>query len=221
MGFKVLITGATGFLGGGVLQECLENQSISSIVSISRRSVNISSPKLEEIILPDLSDLSSIATKLDGFDACFYCLGTSSSGLSEDVYRSITLDLSVHFAKHILAVNPDIAFVFVSAEGSDIHGKAMWARVKGEAEKAILDLGFKNTFIFRPAITYPDNKVEIRSKMNRYAMYIIKPLYPVLKRLFPNMVTTTSKFGKAMIHVTESGFDKKILGCKEINAITR
>ena len=140
MGLRVLITGATGFIGGGVLKECLENESISSIVSVSRNSVNVSSSKLEEIILPDLTDLSGIEEKLSGFDACFYCLGTSSSGLSEEEYRTITVDLSMSFSKKILELNPEITFSFISAEGADINGKAMWAKVKGEAEKKILDL---------------------------------------------------------------------------------
>jgi len=221
MGLRVLITGATGFLGGGVLQECLANESISSIVSISRSSVNISSSKLEEIILPDFNDLSSLEEIPGGFDACFYCLGTSSNGLSEDEYRRVTIDISISFAKKILKINPDIAFTFISAEGSDINGKAMWARIKGKAEQEILELGFKHVFIFRPAVTYPDSNIEIRSKMNRYALYIIKPIYPLLKILFPNMVTTTSKFGKAMIHVVTAGFENRILGCKEINQINK
>lgn len=220
MGLRVLITGATGFLGGGVLRECLDDDAVSSIVSISRSSVNIASPKLEEIILPDVTNLASVEEKLSNFDACFYCLGTSSSGLSEEEYRRITVDLSISFASQIRELNPEITFTFISAEGSDINGKAMWARVKGEAEQAILDMGFKNTFIFRPAVTYPDKNIEIRSRMNRYAMYMIKPLYPVLKRVFPNMVTTTSKFGQAMIYVASSGFEQNILGCKEINRIT-
>ena len=221
MGLRVLITGATGFLGGGVLQECLENNQVSSVVSISRSSVNISSDKLEEIILPDFSNLSAIEQKLEGFDACFYCLGASSNGMSEQAYRSVTLALSQTFADKILQLNPEISFSFISAEGADINGKAMWARVKAEAEQAILNTGFKSAYVFRPAITYPDNNVEIRSKMNRYATYVIKPLYPLLKRLIPNMVTTTSKFGKAMIHVTKFGFDKQVLGCKEINYLTQ
>lgn len=221
MGLRVLITGATGFIGGGVLKECLDNDRVDSIVSVSRNSVNIASPKLEEVILPDLSSLEGLDDKLNGFDACFFCLGTSSNGLSEKEYRSITIDLSLKFATKVLALNPDISFTFVSAEGADINGKAMWARVKGEAEKAILALGFKSSFIFRPAVTYPDNDIEIRSKMNRYAMYVIKPLYPLLKILLPNMVTTSSKFGKAMIHVVEFGFDKEILGCREVNQITK
>ena len=208
-------------LGGGVLKECLDNESVSSIVSVSRSSVNISSSKLEEIILPDFTNLSSVEEKLGGFDACFYCLGTSSSGLSEEEYRRITIDISMLFAKNILELNPEIIFTFISAEGSDINGKAMWARVKGEAEKAILNLGFKDAFIFRPAVTYPDNDIEIRSKMNRYAMYFIRPLYPILKIFSPNMVTTTSKFGKAMIHVVKFGFDTEILGCKEVNQIAK
>lgn len=220
MGLKILITGATGMLGGGVLRECLDNDDVSSVVSLSRSSVNISSPKLMEILLPDFSDLSSVEDKLSGFDACFYCLGTTSNGMSEQDYRKITLDLTLVFAQKILKLNPEGTFTFVSAEGSDPNGKSMWARVKGEAEQAVLNLGFKKAFIFRPAVTYPDNGVEIRSKSNRFAMYIIKPLYPILKRLLPNMVTTTSRFGRAMINVSKDGFDKNILGCKEINQIT-
>lgn len=220
MGLRVLITGTTGLIGGGVLKEYLENESVSSIVSVSRSSVNISSPKLEEIILPEVTNLSGVEEKLSGFDACFYCLGASSSGLSEKEYRGITIDTSMIFAKKVLELNPEITFTFISAEGSDINGKAMWAKVKGEAEKKILDLGFMNAFIFRPAITYPDNDIEIRSKMNRYAVkFFIKPLYPALKVFIPNMITTTSKFGKAMIHVAKHGFDKEIIGSKEVNQI--
>ena len=155
---KVIITGATGMVGKGVLLECLSNESVTSVLVINRKSVDVQHPKLKEIIHKDFFDLSTIRNELTGYNACFFSLGISAFRQSEETYTRITYDLTMNFAKELLALNKDMTFIYVSGTGTDSteKGRTMWARVKGKTENDIFELGFKNAYAFRPAYIKPE-----------------------------------------------------------------
>ncbi len=216
---KVIITGASGMLGQAVLKESLADDSISSILIVSRTPLNIEHGKVKEVVLKDFLDVDSIASELQGYDACFFCAGTSSSSMGEELYRKLTVDMTLKFARTLVGINPNMSFTYVSAHGSDASSKTMWARVKGQAENELKDVGFKNLYIFRPAMTHPEPGIEIKSAWNARILFFAKPLYPLLKLMFPRLVTTTSRFGRAMILVAREGLDQSIYHVTDINRL--
>lgn len=219
MGIKVIITGTTGMVGQGVLLECLENERVENVLVVNRSSINLQHPKLKEIIHPDFFDLKPIDQFFVGYDVCFFCLGVSSAGMKEEPYRKITYDLTLNFAKVVLAANPSSSFIYVSGEGTDSteKGWSMWARVKGKTENDLLSMPFRSAFMFRPGFIYASRGEKSRTKLYNTLYVFIKPLYPLLKLLFPSVVTTTENMGKAMINVVLHGFEKKILVTNDIN----
>ena len=208
---KVIITGATGMVGKGVLLECLDNDAVTAVLVVNRRTVDVQHPKLTEIIHKDFFDLSPISEHLAGYDACFFCLGISSFRQSEEVYTKITYDLTMNFATALLKSNSEMVFIYVSGTGTDSteSGGTMWARVKGKTENDIIKMGFKDAYAFRPAYIKPESNTPSSTPIYQVLLSIFGVLHPVIKFLFPKYTTTTAQIGKAMIEVVQHGFERK------------
>jgi len=211
---KVIITGATGMVGEGVLLECLQNNKVSEVLSISRKPSGIKNPKLKELLVVDFLGIGNYSENLKGYDACFYCVGKTSAGMTEAEYTKLTYDTTIHFANMLKQVNPNIVFNFVSGRSTDNteKGKVMWARVKGKTENELTQLFSKKAFHFRPALMKPTKGQQHLYSYNRIAHKI---LFPVLSILFPS--STIQDIGKAMINTATKGFSKNILEVKDIN----
>jgi uncharacterized protein YbjT (DUF2867 family) len=215
---RVIIFGATGMVGQGVLRECLADGRVEAVLTVGRAPTGQAHAKLREITHPDLYDLAPIESELAGYDACFFCLGVSSAGMSEEGYRHLTYDLTLSAGTTLARLNPDSTFVYVSGAGTDEHGRAMWARVKGATENALLALPFK-AYMFRPGYIQPLHGIRSRTTWYRVAYVVVAPLNPLLRRMFPSAVTTTERIGRAMIAVAERGAPRRVLGPAEINAL--
>jgi uncharacterized protein YbjT (DUF2867 family) len=218
---KVLLFGATGMVGQGALRECLLDPGVESVLAVGRSATGTRAPKLREIVVADVGDLGPVESQLAGYDACFFCLGISSAGLSEADYRRVTYDIATRAAQALLPRNPGLTFVFVSGMGADSTGKGrvMWARVKGETENALLRLPFKAVYVFRPAFIHPLHGIRSRTGLYQAFYTVFGPLYPLWKRLFPRHVTTTEAIGRAMLAVVRDGAPKRVLEQPDINAI--
>jgi uncharacterized protein YbjT (DUF2867 family) len=219
---NVILFGATGMVGQGVLLECLRDEAVRQVLVVGRSPVGVQDPKLREIVLSDLADLSGIELEFSGYDACFFCLGVSSVGMKEDAYRRVTHDLTLAAARTVLAANPDpgLVFVYVSGTGTDSSekGRQMWARVKGRTENDLLALPMQ-AYMFRPGYIQPVHGVVSKTALYRVIYRILAPVAPLLRRLLPNQATTTDRLGRAMIAVAASGAETRILGSREINAL--
>lgn len=217
---KVILCGASGMVGGGVLRECLDDPRVRAVLSVGRRASGLSAPKLTEWILPDLSKLSARAAELEGFDACFFCVGVSAAGMSEAAYREVTLGLTVRTAEILLGNNPGLTFCYVSGQGTDSseRGRIMWARVKGETENRLLEMPL-SAYMFRPGYIQPLKGVRSRTRAYRMFYAVSGPLFPILERLLPGHLTTTVNVGKAMIRVALSGSEKRVLEPRDINRL--
>jgi uncharacterized protein YbjT (DUF2867 family) len=214
---KVVVFGATGMIGQAVLRECLLNPSVTGVLTVGRTATGRTDPKLREVAHADLFDLEPIKGDLADADACFFCLGVSSAGMSEADYRRITYDLTMAAAR---SFPPEVTFVYVSGQGTDSteKGRTMWARVKGKTENDLLAL-LPNAYMFRPGYIHPMNGEKPRSRVYRVLIPVVRPLYPVLRRLMPKSVTTTELLGRAMIVVAERGAPKRVLETPDINAV--
>jgi uncharacterized protein YbjT (DUF2867 family) len=215
----VIIFGATGMIGGGVLRECLLDDGVERVLVVGRSKTGKTDGKLHELVVPDLTYYTAVAGELGGYDACFFCLGISSAGMDEASYRRVTYDIAVAAARALVAANPTMTFVFVSGAGTDATSKTMWARVKGETEKAILDLPFARKYAFRPAFVRPMHGVTSRTRAYRVLYAVTRPVMPVLSALAPRYVTTTERIGRAMLSVARKGSSKAILESGDINAV--
>ena len=217
---NAIIFGATGMIGQGVLRECLLDADVQSVRSIGRSATGQRHPKLRELMLEDFLDFSPIESELSGFDACFFCLGVSSAGMTEDRYRQVTYDITMAAARTLVKLNPDMTFIYVSGAGTDSSGsgRAMWARVKGKTENALLRLPFKAAYMFRPAAIQPLHGIVSKTRAYRVLYALTKPLLPLLAR-FPRFVTTTEQLGRAMLSVAKHGYSKRILESVDINRI--
>ncbi len=220
---KVVIFGATGMVGSGVLQECREDPRVESILVIGRSSVGVADPKLREILHADFFDFTSIAGQFAGFDACFFCLGVSAAGMSEESYRRLTFDVTLAAARAMVAASPGMTFCYVSGTGTDSteRGRIMWARVKGATENALLSLGFAAAYMFRPGFIQPLKGVRSKTAAYRAVYAVAVPLYPLLRRLVPRYVTTTVDLGRAMIQAADRGYPRPILETEDINQLAR
>jgi uncharacterized protein YbjT (DUF2867 family) len=222
MNKKVIITGATGMVGKGILLECLDHEAISEVLVIGRHPVGIQHRKLKELIHHDFSDFSGARDQLKGYDACFFCLGISAAGLKEEEYRKITYDYTMALAKVLFENNPETTFNYVSGQGTDSteKGRMMWARVKGKTENDLLNMGFKAAYMFRPGMIIPLRGIKSRTKayqfMYDYFMWLVK----MVKRLSPNSVVNTTQIGLAMINAMLKGYNKKILTPKDIISLS-
>jgi uncharacterized protein YbjT (DUF2867 family) len=220
---NVVIFGATGMVGKGVLLECLDDARVGRVLLVSRHPIDVSHSKLREIIHQDFFDFSSIQSQFVDLDACFFCLGVSSVGMSESDYTHLTYDLTLAAATTIASVTGRrLTFCYVSGEGTDSteRGRSSWARIKGRTENALLRLPFKAAFMFRPGYIQPLKG--IRSKTRWYqAMYdVLGSLYPLLRRALPRYVTTTANMGRAMIQMAAAGYSKQILFSPDINRLS-
>jgi uncharacterized protein YbjT (DUF2867 family) len=207
---KVVVFGATGMVGQGVLRESLLAPDVDEVLAVIRTPTGVSHPKLREVKLEDFTDLSPITDDLRGFDACFYCLGISSVGLDEAAYTRISYDYPMAAARAFAELDPRTTFVYVSGAGTNAQGRQMWARVKGRAEKDIIAL-LPNGYAFRPGMIQPTHGV--RSKTGWYnAIYTaVGPIVPLLERIAPKYVTSTDKIGQAMLRAARVGFPNHIV----------
>jgi len=218
---KVIIFGATGMVGQGVLLECLDHSEVSAILAVGRSSCGSDHPKLEELIHQDFFDYSAIEDKLTGYEACFFCLGVSAAGMSEEQYHRLTFKLTLGAAETLARLNPTMTFCYVSGAGTDSSesGRMMWARVKGKTENHLLQLPFKAAFMFRPGYIQPLKGIRSKTRLYQTFYTLARPLYPALKTLFPSYVTTTEKLGLAMIEVALHGNTQPLLKNRDINAL--
>lgn len=218
---KVIIFGGTGMVGQGALLECLDAPDVAEVLSVVRAPSVRSHPKLRELVHRDFFDFTPVAGQLSGYDACFFCLGTTSAGKSEAEYARVTHDITVAAASVLARTNPRMTFVFVSGSGSDSteRGRIMWARIKGKAENAVLGMPFKGAYVFRPALIQAMRGVQSRTALYRIPYLVLAPVIPFLRRRFPNYVTTTEQIGRAMLEVARHGAPKRILESADINAL--
>ena len=215
---KVIIFGATGMVGQGVVREALLAADVSDVLVIGRTSTGISDRKLREIIRPDFDHLKP--GEVAGYDACFFCLGTPSGGKDEEEYTKTTYDLTMRVAETLKSANPDMTFIYVSGEGADSSekGPVMWARVRGRVENALLKL-FPKAYIFRPGAIQSMHGEKSKTKLYRMLYPIFVPLFPLMRALAPNSLTTTEIIGRAMLNIARKGAPVKILRAKEFREV--
>ena len=216
-GLKVIITGATGMVGEGVLLVCLENPAISNVLIINRRPLGISHPKLKEIIHEDFHDLSPVAEQLAGYDACFFCLGVSSVGMKMDKYRRVTYDLTMHFGETVSRLNRDIVFIYVAGAGTDgtEKGKIEWARIKGKTENDLRKLPFKKVYGYRPGFIKP---VKGQKKAHSFYNYI-NWFLPIGKKMSPDYFNTMEELALSMIYLVGNEYPNETIYGKDIALI--
>jgi uncharacterized protein YbjT (DUF2867 family) len=218
---KVLIFGATGMVGQGVLRECLLDPDVQLVQTIGRSATGLEHAKLREIVHQDMTSYARLDDQLSGCDACFFCLGVSSSGMKEDEYERVTYGITTAAAEALSRLNPLMTFIYVSGAGTDSseHGRIMWARVKGRTENALLRLPFKAAYMFRPGVIEPLHGVRSKTPAYRIGYALVGPLLPLLRRAFPNSILTTEQIGLAMLSVAKHGAQKRILESKDIRAV--
>lgn len=214
MKIRAVITGSTGMVGEGVLHECILHPDVEKILLINRRPCGIVHDKVEELIHDDFYNLSAIEGRLVNYNACYFCAGVSSLGMSEDAYYKISYTMTLHVAETLLRHNPGMIFCYVSGSGTDSteKGKIMWARVKGKTENDLMKLPFKNTYMFRPGYMQPTKGLKNTLKFYKY----IDWMYPLFRFMMPNQVSLLSELGLAMIHVSMNEYPKQILDVKDI-----
>lgn len=218
---KVILFGATGMVGQGVLRECLLDPEVTKVLSIGRRPTGQRHPKLEDLVHQDFTSYVAVERALGGYDACFFCLGVSSAGMSEAEYTKITYDATLAAAETLARINPSMTFIYVSGAGTDSteRGRSMWARVKGKTENALLRLPFRAAYTFRPGAIQPLHGITSRTTLYRAVYAVTAPLFPLLAKAFPNVMTTTEVLGRAMLAAAKRGAPKKILETPDINTL--
>jgi uncharacterized protein YbjT (DUF2867 family) len=218
---KAIIFGGTGMVGQGLLRECLLDPEVERVLSIVRSPSGQRATKLCELVHANFFDFSPIEKELTGYEATFFCLGATSAGKTEEQYSRITFDITMAAAKPLARLNPGMTFVFVSGAGTDSteRGRAMWARVKGKTENALLRLPFKAAYMFRPGVIQPMHGIKSRTALYRIPYLILQPFIPLLTKRFPNYVTTTQQLGRAMVFVAKHGAPKTVLESADINKL--
>lgn len=216
---KAIITGSSGMIGKGLLLECLDDPRVEQVLLINRNPVNMVHPKIKEIVHQDFLDFSAIEDQLKGYDICFYCMGVSSAGMSEEQYSKITYEMTRSLATMLHRMNPAMKFIYVSGAGTDSSekGKIMWARVKGKTENLILNVGFQDAYAFRPGIILPERGVTSRTKLYQAFYVFFRPFFPLLRKM--KSVTTTRKIGRAMINLCFHPQPKKQVEAVDINRL--
>lgn len=217
---KVIITGSSGMIGKGVLLECLESDKIETVLVINRRPIEMQHPKLKEILLNDFTQVDTIKDELNGYDACFYCMGISAVGMTEADYTKITFDTTAAFANTLYQQNPQMIFNYISGQGTDSSekGSRMWARVKGKTENMVLNKGFKNAFAFRPGGIIPEKGIKSRTGWYNTMYAITRPLFPLFR--LSKSITTTTTIGLAMINTLDTNLKNKALEGADINQLS-
>ena len=216
---SIILTGATGMVGEGVLHECLQHPDVENILIVNRKPAGISHPKLEEIIHPDFFDLSPIAHRLTGYDGCLFCLGVSSIGMKEKEYYHLTYDLTMHMATLLSQHNKQMTFCYISGANTDSteKGRSMWARVKGKTENDLMKLPFKKAYNFRPGLIKPTKGLKNTLAFYKYVNW----MFPLLQRFFPNASCTLKELGLAMINAVKQGYHKQVLEVKDIVTLAK
>lgn len=218
---KAIITGSTGMVGKSVLLECLKNPNVESVLIINRHSVGFDHIKMKEIILKDFFNISSIKDKLSGYNACFYCMGISSSEVSKEDYRKITYDVTMLFAETISALNDEMTFCYVSGVGTDSKEKSRmhWANIKGKTENDLLSMSFTGKYMIRLGMLYPAKGIKSKTKSFNFLYTILRPILYLFKMIFPKGIVSSENFGKAMINSVLFGYEKKYLWNKDLNIL--
>lgn len=216
---KAILTGATGMVGEGVLHECLQHPAITEVLVINRKPCGVAHPKLKEIIHKDFFDLSAIEEQLAGYNTCYFCLGVSSIGMKEPEYYKLTYTLTMGFAQTLSRLNKDMVFCYISGASTDSSekGRSMWARVKGKTENDLIKLPFKQAYNFRPGYMHPTKGLKNTLKSYKYISW----MYPFLRVVFPNGVSTLKELGLAMINASIYGYEKYVLEVKDIKALAK
>lgn len=216
---RAIITGTTGMVGEGVLHECLKSAEVEKVLVVGRRSCNITHPKLTEIIHENFFDLSPIEADLSGWNACYFCLGLSSVGISGEEYKRLTYDLTMNFAETLVKSNDEMTFCYVSGSGTDSteQGRLEWARVKGKTENDLMKLPFKRVFAFRIGMLKPEKDYKNTGKIYNYLGW----LYPLVRAVSTNYASTLEEVGKAMINGTIKGYEKQILEVADIVELSK
>jgi len=217
---NVVIFGASGMVGQGVLLECLRDTGVERVLVVGRSSAGRQHAKLREVLVKDLFDVASYASELTGLDACFFCLGVSSAGMSQAGYRRLTYELTVAIARELAARNPALCFVYLSGAGTDSteRGHTMWARVKGATENVLLRMPFRSAFMLRPGVIQPLDGIRSKTRAYRLALVLAAPVLPLLRRAFPQSISTTREIGRAMLAVARNGWPRPVLEPKDIHA---
>ncbi len=216
---KVIITGVTGMVGEGVLHECILHPDVESVTVVGRKAYGLKHDKLNEIIIEDLSDLSSAEDRLRGYDACFFCAGVSSIGMKEEDYFRITYTMTIKFAEVLNRLNPGMVFEYISGSGTDSteKGRLMWARVKGKTENDLLNMPFRAVYNFRPGFLKPTKGLKNTLKYYRYVNW----LFPVVSAIAPGLGSTLAELGRAMINAAIYGYEKSTIEVKDIKALAK
>ena len=218
---NVILFGATGMVGQGVLRECLLDPDVQQILSIVRTPSGQHHPKLRELVHANFFDYTTIEPQLTGYDACFFSLGVSSAGMDEAKYTHLTYDLTLDAATTLARLNPNMTFLYISGAGTDSteRGRIMWARVKGRTENDLLKLPFKSAYLFRPGFIQPLHGIRSKTRLYQALYTALNPILPLLRSAFPKYVTTTEQLGRAMLKVAKQGYARPILESKDINAL--
>jgi uncharacterized protein YbjT (DUF2867 family) len=219
MKIKAILTGATGMVGEGVLHECLQHDDVEQVLVVGRRPCGITHPKLKEIVHPGLYDLSAIESQLTGYNACFFCLGTTSLGKKEPEFYKVTYELTMSFGKTLSRQNPGMTFCYISGAGTDSteKGRTMWARVKGKTENDLMKLPFTKVYNFRPGVIQPTKGLKNTLAFYKYFGWLI----PIIRLVSPEYITRLKELGVAMIHAGSKGYAKQILEVKDILALAK
>jgi uncharacterized protein YbjT (DUF2867 family) len=218
---KVILFGATGMVGQGVLRECLLDPEVANVLAVGRSPTGQQNPKLREILHGNFLDFSAIESDLTGFDACFFCLGVSSVGMDEARYRHLTYDITLAVATVLAKLNPSMVLIYVTGQGTDSseQGRLMWARVKGKTENDLQKLPFKAAYMFRPAGIQPLHGIRSKTSWVQAIYVAAAPLLTLLNRVAPKYMTTTEQVGRAMIKVARDGYPRPVLESEDINAV--
>lgn len=218
---NILITGATGMVGRSVLLECLEDNSINTVFLLSRKSIDIKHPKIQEVLVSDFEKITTETFQGLSIDACFHCMGISSVGQSEEAFSKVTFDITKILIDALYVLNPSLVVTYVSGTGTDEteNGKVMWARVKGKTENYILSKGFKKSYMFRPGMILPEKGVKSRTFLYQFFYVILRPFFPLFK--LSKNVTTSSKLGKAMIRLITKEYPSVYIENRDINNLVK
>ncbi len=220
---KVNVFGATGMVGQGVLRECLAASDVEQVVTVGRTPTGQQHPKLRELVHAEMWDYANVEEELAGFDACFFCIGVTSSGMAEKQYTHMTYDLTLAAATMLVRRNPQMVFVYVSGAGADSSetSRTMWERVRGRTENALLKLPFRGVHIFRPGMIQPMFGVKSKTASYRWFYTLTKPLLPLLRAMLPDQILSTPQMGQAMLNAVRHGAPKRVLEAADINALSK
>ena len=219
MKIRAIVTGASGMVGEGVLWECVQDPDVEQVLVVGRKPCGHTHAKLREILHTDFFNIEPIRQELTGYNACFFCLGVSSVGMKEDQYTRLTHDLTLHFATVLAAQSPDLTFCYVSGAATDSSekGRVMWARVKGRTENDLMKLPFRQVFAFRPGAMKPTPGLKHTLKAYNYFGW----LFPIMRLLTPNSVSTLAQVGQAMLYVAKTGYASRVIEVKDVHALTK